>query len=258
MPDLRCAGRRDTTRFSVSILRGWKETAENAASKAIRAGSRYRPITANEVRQELTIGELAAIKALSDEFGCHIETEVHVPTGDGWLRLHGAVVRGEDLIAIDIRESRQGHRLFPDRVLARLVRQAVVPTVSGMRRLPCYSLGRSGGLRRCCPHATGSDGRFNIRGDTYPSIPAQCPESEVWPVTVGTSFSGRITTRSIVASTECDDYRAVAGSAYQPVNGSGILPDLGLVHLRHEPIPHRSFAIGQAMCTRNYSSNVVI
>lgn len=96
---------RDTARFSVGVLRGWKQAAEDAASKAIRAGSRYRPIAANEVRQELTIGELAAIKALSDEFGCHIETEVHVPAGDGWLRLHGAVVRGEDLIAIDIHEN---------------------------------------------------------------------------------------------------------------------------------------------------------
>jgi len=96
---------RDTARFSVALLRGWKETAEDAASKAIRAGSRYRPIAANEVRQELTIGELAAIKALSDEFGCHIETEVHLAAGEGWLRLHGAVVRGEDLIAIDIHEN---------------------------------------------------------------------------------------------------------------------------------------------------------
>jgi hypothetical protein len=95
---------RDTARFSVNVLRCWKEAAEDAASRAIRAGSRYRPVAANEVRQELTIGELAAIKALSDEFGCHIETEVHVSAGDGWLRLDGAVVRGEDLIAIDIHE----------------------------------------------------------------------------------------------------------------------------------------------------------
>jgi hypothetical protein len=96
---------RDTNRFSVSVLHSWKDTAEAAASKAICAGSGYRPITANEVRQELTIAELAAIRALSDEFGCHIETEVQVPAGDGWLRLQGAVIRGEDLIAIDIREN---------------------------------------------------------------------------------------------------------------------------------------------------------
>jgi hypothetical protein len=96
---------RDTAKFLVSVLRGWKDTAEDAASKAIRAGSRYRPIAANEVRQELTIGEIAAIRALSDEFGCHIETEVHVPAGEGWLRLDGAVVRGEDLVAIDIHEN---------------------------------------------------------------------------------------------------------------------------------------------------------
>lgn len=96
---------RDLDRFPAALLRGWRERAENAAAQAISAGSKYRPIAANEVRQELTVGELAAVKALSEEFCCHIELETYVPAGEGWLRLDGAVVRGEDLIAIEIREN---------------------------------------------------------------------------------------------------------------------------------------------------------
>ena len=46
-----------------------------------------------------------AVKALEKEFSCYVETELHVPAGDGWLRLDGAVVRGEDLIAIEIIEN---------------------------------------------------------------------------------------------------------------------------------------------------------
>lgn len=71
---------------------------------ALAAGSMYRPLAASEVLQELSIAELAAIRALEDEFGCHVETDVHVPAGNGWIHFHGAVVRGEDLVAIDIRE----------------------------------------------------------------------------------------------------------------------------------------------------------
>ncbi len=96
---------RDLDRFPVAVLCRWKEKAEEEAARALCAGTRYRPIAANEVLQELTIGEMAAIKALSEEFGCHVETEVHVPAGEGWLRLQGAVVRGEDLIGIEIREN---------------------------------------------------------------------------------------------------------------------------------------------------------
>ena len=96
---------RDLDRFPVALLRRWKDRAEEEAARAICAGTQYRPIAANEVLQELTLGEVAAVKALSEEFGCHIETEVHVPAGEGWLRLQGAVVRGEDLIGIEIREN---------------------------------------------------------------------------------------------------------------------------------------------------------
>ena len=58
------------------------------------------------MRQELTVGELVAIHALSEEFGCEIAVNVSIPAGDGWINLHGAVVRGEDLVAIEIRENK--------------------------------------------------------------------------------------------------------------------------------------------------------
>lgn len=95
---------RDLDRFTVDILRDWKRQAENAASVELAAGTEFRPIAASELRQELTVGELVAVRALSEELGCNVTTNVNVPAGDGWLNLHAAVVRGEDLVAIEIRE----------------------------------------------------------------------------------------------------------------------------------------------------------
>jgi hypothetical protein len=97
---------RDDIRFTVELLRSWKLRAERAAATALSAGSAFRPIAATETRQELSVGELLVVRELGEEFACHVETGVAVPTTDGgWLNLHGAVVRGEDLVAIDIRES---------------------------------------------------------------------------------------------------------------------------------------------------------
>ncbi|MBI2186148.1 MAG: hypothetical protein HYU37_03360 [Acidobacteria bacterium] len=96
---------RDEVRFSESVLREWRTRAEDFAAKAIGAGARYRRIAAGEIRQELSLGALLAIKALEEEFGCHVESNVHVPAGDGWVWFDGAAVRGEDLVAIDIREN---------------------------------------------------------------------------------------------------------------------------------------------------------
>jgi hypothetical protein len=96
---------RDRGRFTVPLLRDWKQRAEHAAQLCVGAGTGYRPIAANELRQQLTVGELAAIKSLEEEFGCRIEVGVSVPhRSGGWLNLQGAVVRGEDLVAIDIHE----------------------------------------------------------------------------------------------------------------------------------------------------------
>jgi|GEM_PF-6383090 len=97
---------RDIDRFSVTTLLDWKQQAENAAATELAAGSMFRPIAPGELRQELTLGELSAVRALADEFGCDVMTDVSIPTGEGWLNLHAAVVRGEDLVAIEIRENK--------------------------------------------------------------------------------------------------------------------------------------------------------
>ncbi len=96
---------RDIERFTIPLLRDWREQAESAAARDLAAGTKYRPIAASEVLQELTVGQLVAVKALEEEFGCHVDTELHVQAGNGWLRLDAAVVRGEKLVAIDIREN---------------------------------------------------------------------------------------------------------------------------------------------------------
>lgn len=95
---------RDLDRFTVDTLRDWKRRAENAAAAELAAGTEFRPVAAGELRQELTVGELAAVRALSEEFGCDVATNVNVSASDGWLNLHAAVVRGEDFVAIEIRE----------------------------------------------------------------------------------------------------------------------------------------------------------
>lgn len=95
---------RDADQFSVAILREWRALAEARASRAIAASNVFRSIAATEIRQEMSVGELVAIKELEEEFGCHLETNIYVPAGDGWIRLDGAVVRGEDLIAVEVRE----------------------------------------------------------------------------------------------------------------------------------------------------------
>jgi hypothetical protein len=97
---------RDLYRFSVTTLYEWKHRAENAAATELAAGTTFRPIAASEVRRELTLGELAAVRALADEFGCDVVTNLSIPAGDGWLNLHAAVVRGDDLVAIEIRENK--------------------------------------------------------------------------------------------------------------------------------------------------------
>jgi len=100
---------RDVERFTINTIRDWKLKAENLAASEIAAGGEFRSISPNELRQELTIGEMAAIRALSDEFKCGIETNVSVSAGSGWLNLHAAVVRGEDLVAIEIHEIDDEH-----------------------------------------------------------------------------------------------------------------------------------------------------
>ena len=94
----------DEQRFTVELLRQWREQAEEFAKQRINAGSKFRPIAFSETRHEMTIGEIVGIRELEEEFGCHVQTNLHVPAGDGAIRLDAAVVRGEDLIAIELRE----------------------------------------------------------------------------------------------------------------------------------------------------------
>jgi hypothetical protein len=97
---------RDCAQFTINILRDWKRRAERAASIGLAAGTEFRAIAPSELRQELTIGELAVLRALSEEFGCEVTPDISVPAGDGWINLHAAVVRGEDLVAIEIQENK--------------------------------------------------------------------------------------------------------------------------------------------------------
>jgi hypothetical protein len=90
--------------YTTALLHEWKQRAEDAAAQALRADLRYRPIAATEVRLDLSVAEMVAFCELEQELGCHVEKDVQVAAGGGWLRLHGAVVRDEDLIGIDIRE----------------------------------------------------------------------------------------------------------------------------------------------------------
>jgi hypothetical protein len=95
-------------RFTVARLRDWKRRRENAAAARIGAGTEYRPIADSEVRHGLTPGEQAALRALAEEFGCEVKTNVDVPAAGGWFNFHAAVVRGEDLVAIEVRDYKGG------------------------------------------------------------------------------------------------------------------------------------------------------
>jgi hypothetical protein len=95
---------RDTGRFTAAKLREWKERAEQAQKLQLTAGSEFREIASSEVVRGLSTGERAVLMALEEEFGCHVEINVDVAAGGGRLNLHGAVVRGEELVAVDIHE----------------------------------------------------------------------------------------------------------------------------------------------------------
>lgn len=97
---------RDLDQFTTERLREWRRQAEREAAIRLAAGTEFRAIAPSEIRHELTIGELAVIHALAEEFGCDVTPNVRIPTGEGWIHLHAAVVRGEDLVAIEIRENR--------------------------------------------------------------------------------------------------------------------------------------------------------
>ncbi|MDR3639163.1 MAG: hypothetical protein P4L84_35485 [Isosphaeraceae bacterium] len=79
-----------------------------ALNKVISPKSKYRIIEDSEQRLGLSEGQRALIRALSEEFGCEVKLNVRVACGERWFNLDAAVVRGEDLIAIQLYECRSG------------------------------------------------------------------------------------------------------------------------------------------------------
>lgn len=67
-----------------------------------------RPLTRDEVRLNVTLAEDLAMRALEQELGCSISREVGVFAGSGWLNLDGAVARGNELVAVEIKHFRGG------------------------------------------------------------------------------------------------------------------------------------------------------
>lgn len=97
------------------MLRHWREIAENKISRAIRATGKFRPLAANELlRSDIDIEDLAGLMAMEEFFGCPVECRPFVErVPDGWMRFSGAVVRGDDLIGIEIeRVHKKGIRYF--------------------------------------------------------------------------------------------------------------------------------------------------
>jgi hypothetical protein len=99
---------RDPSFFTADMLRDWKRRAENRALLRTRTRSEYRAIAPTELHTHLTPGERALLLELGEEFGCEVKWNTQVPYEGGWVNLHAAVVRGEDLIAIEIREYHGG------------------------------------------------------------------------------------------------------------------------------------------------------
>lgn len=73
------------------------------ASSTTVAPDQYRPLSRDEVRLQVSLAEDLTLRALEQELGSSISREVAVEAGDGWLNLDGAVVRGKELLAIEVK-----------------------------------------------------------------------------------------------------------------------------------------------------------
>jgi hypothetical protein len=73
-----------------------------------RTDTPFRSIEDAELRPWLSVGERVAVRALEEEFGCEVRTNVTVPAGSGWINFNAGVVREEELIGIEIREYKGG------------------------------------------------------------------------------------------------------------------------------------------------------
>jgi hypothetical protein len=77
---------------------------ERAAASSVTASpEQYRSLSREEVKLKVSVAEDMALRALEQELSCSISREVAVEAGDGWLNLDGAVVRGDELLAIEIK-----------------------------------------------------------------------------------------------------------------------------------------------------------
>jgi hypothetical protein len=127
----------DADRYTTFVIRDWKLQRENKASVAMRGLPPYREIRPSEQLSALTIGEQLAIRALEDEFGCHVETNVKVAAGgNGWIRLPAAVVHGEDLVWIELHEYRGGG--FPHDPIKGWVQNAIQMKLNRFRKFVLY------------------------------------------------------------------------------------------------------------------------
>jgi hypothetical protein len=73
-----------------------------------RTDCQFRSIEDAELRPWLSVGERVGIRALEDEFGCEVRTNVTVPAGNGWVNFNAAVVRKEELVGIELHEYKGG------------------------------------------------------------------------------------------------------------------------------------------------------
>ena len=75
---------------------------ESQAHVQVKVIRRDRAIAAEELVQEVPPAALLAFRALSEELGCDIRTNVRIPTRGGWIRFDGAFRQGEDVVGVDI------------------------------------------------------------------------------------------------------------------------------------------------------------
>ncbi len=68
----------------------------------------YRPLDREEVRLRVSVAEDLALRAMEQKLATTISREVAVRSGNGWINLDGAVVQGDELLAIEVKHIRGG------------------------------------------------------------------------------------------------------------------------------------------------------
>lgn len=80
-----------------------KQLEETGAQAGVSPDEQFRPLSREEVRLNVSLAEDLAIRALEQELGVSVSREVAVRAGDGWINLDGAVARGDELVAIEVK-----------------------------------------------------------------------------------------------------------------------------------------------------------